>query len=792
MITTSKNTFYLETTKTSHWMRVSHSGVLETLHFGKKIKTTTYIGAIRDKHYIQTGNALCFSEKYPTINLNNMCTETSTPDNGDFRESALIVEYGKRGTVALNMLYKSHRIFAGKPRTFSGLPESYGSKENCSTLEVTMVDEGFPFMLLLYYTVFDDCDTMVRHSVFVNNSKEEVVIKNLSSLQLDLFDSNWNLLSFDGAWARERELTERDIKSGTIVLDSKYGVSSSVHNPLIYLKRPDCTYDNGECIAINLIYSGNHREVIQRSEYDKLRVLTGINPATFSWHLGPSEKFQSPEAVITFSSSGINGASKNLHEFINLHVVRGSWKLRERPVLLNSWEANYFNFNEKSIDKLANEASDLGMELFVLDDGWFGSRDDDTSSLGDWYPDTKKLPNGLKALSRSLHKKGLMFGLWVEPEMISVNSDLFSKHRDWRISVPQREPKAGRNQFILNLTKSEVRRYLTETLINLFKQSEVDYVKWDMNRVFSDVYSENCYHSEFNHRYYLGLYEVLANIIKECPNILFESCASGGNRFDLGMMCYMPQAWCSDNTDAYSRTKIQNGTYYGYPLSCSGAHVSASPNHQTLRLTDLESRFNVACFGTLGYELDVTALSKAEKQEITKQIAFYKENRPLIQYGQFIRIQSDDNRYICAVANKDRSEMIILDWQTLNQPNPPAQALRVPFVNPDYTYLVAPRSQKISIKKFGSLVNMISPVKLKEDSYVKNIIDDKVSFKNEDEYYIVPGDMLAYSGIKLFQQFGGTGFNDRTRVIGDFGSRLYYIRRATDKELEELEKARKK
>ncbi|NLY06834.1 MAG: alpha-galactosidase, partial [Spirochaetales bacterium] len=367
-----------------------------------------------------------------------------------------------------------------------------------------------------------------------------------------------------------------------------------------------------------------------------------------------------------------------------------------------------------------------------------------------------------------------------EPEMISERSDLFEKHPDWRIAVPQRIPKEGRNQFILDLTRSEVRRYIIETLINLFRDSDVDYVKWDMNRVFSDIYSPTCPRGEFNHRYYLGLYEILRKVTENCPKVLFESCSSGGNRFDLGMMCYMPQAWCSDNTDALCRTQIQKGTSYGYPLSCTGAHVSASPNHQTLRISDIESRFNVSCFGLLGYEMDIASLSATEKAQVKAQINFYKENRALFQYGQFIRVECDDNRYICAVTDKNRTEMIVLDFQKLNTPNGPSQILRLPFANPDYTYAVVPRSQKIPVKKFGSLINMISPLRISDNSKVKTVIADKLYLKNEIEHYLVPGDMLAYGGIKLFQQFGGTGLNGYTRAMGDFDSRIYYIAKVGD------------
>lgn len=777
MISTGKHTFFLDTANTSYWIRVNHAGLLETLYYGRRLKNTDRVGALRDKHFIPLHDSIAYSRQYPTMNLNNICLETSAPECGDFRESALVVEYGRRGTCALNMLYKGHRIIKGKPRAVSGLPEAYGKENECSTIEFTLVDEAFPFALILSYTVFEESDVITKKAVFVNNSPDPVKVRSIASAQLDLFDDNWNLVSFDGTWAGERQVSERRVQNGITIIDSKSGVSSAKHNPMICLKRPDCTDDNGECYAMNLIYSGNHREVIERSEFGKVRLLTGINPQTFTWTLEPGRRFHTPEAVLTFSYEGTNGLSANLHRFINLHIVRGSWKLRQRPVLLNSWEACYFNFDQTKLENLAVQAAKLGIELFVLDDGWFAGRNDDSTSLGDWYPDTGKLPEGLRALSRKIHQLDMLFGLWVEPEMISHQSKLFEQHPQWRMEIPQRLPRTGRNQYILNLTLPEVQRYLITTMVNLFREAEVDYVKWDMNRVFTDIHSPLCDHGEVAHRYCLGLYEVLRKVTENCPDILFESCASGGNRFDLGMLCYMPQAWCSDNTDAYSRTLIQGGTAWGYPLSATGAHVSDSPNHQTLRVSDIESRFNVAAFGVLGYEMDITKLTAAEKVQVAGQIAFYKENRSLLQFGRYYRLQSDENRTIWAVTDSGRSRIIVLDFQVHNVPDSPARVLRIPFADPEFLYKVTPRQQKLNLRKLGLPVETVTTLELPTDGTPAKALSDRVFLNTEVEHYIVPGDMLAWGGIKLFQQYNGGIYNGHSRVMPDFSSRIYVIER---------------
>ena len=771
--------FTLHTMGTTYLFRVNETHHLEHLYYGRRIRTTDHIEALYDKHTIPTGNSVSYDEEHPTLTLDNLCLEYATFGKGDHREPALLFA-SPEGDRVSDFIYREHRIIKGKPRSFSGLPESYGDKNQCTTLIMVLQERSTAVRLQLMYTTFDHCDVIVRKSSLTNDLSESIDIERFASMQLDLPTSEYELVTFDGAWARERYRTAQPLRPGIHVNDAKSGVSSSRHNPCIFLTTQAENDTQGDCYGCNLVYSGDHAQSIEVSPYGKVRLLSGLNPATFRWRLHAGEKLHTPEAVLTFSQEGLTGASVNFHRFINGHIIRGSWKYHQRPILVNNWEATYYRFTEDTLLDIARNAAQLGIELFVLDDGWFGSREDDTTSLGDWTVNTKKLPDGLASLSKKIHSMGLLFGLWCEPEMISRKSQLYRDHPDWLVSLPDRNPSPGRNQYLLDLTREEVRDYLFTSLSTLWQLAQVDYVKWDMNRTFSDMHSNGASYrqNEFNHRYMLGLYDLIERFTSAFPHVLFESCASGGNRFDLGMLCYMPQGWTSDATDPLSRISIQEGTSCGYPLAALGNHVSESPNHQTLRISHLESRFNVAAFGNLGYELDLSQLSSHEKEIIRNQIAFYKAHRSLLQYGDFFRLKtaSHHNQSVWAVANPDRTELLILFFQKLNIPNPAADILRIPIVDPDLTYAVTPRRELVDVKSFGSLVNMISPIRIKNDGTLQRIVEETVHLESELEYYIVTGDVLAYHGIVLNQQFGGTGYDKETRVIGDFGSRIYHVK----------------
>jgi alpha-galactosidase len=480
---------------------------------------------------------------------------------------------------------------------------------------------------------------------------------------------------------------------------------------------------------------------------------------------------------MTCSREGFNGMSRNMHDFVRQCIVRGEWKGKTRPVVLNSWEASYFDINESKLLKLAKAGKDVGVELFVMDDGWFGERDDDTSSLGDWQVNKKKLPHGLKGLCDKVNALGLEFGIWVEPEMVNVKSRLYEKHPDWTLDIPGKPHAEGRNQRILDLTNPEVVAYLIDAMSRVFSSANISYVKWDMNRTFSDYYSRYLapeHQGEVAHRYVLGLYELMRTLTERFPQILFEGCSAGGNRFDLGILSYFPQIWASDNTDALCRVKIQTGYSYGYPMDTVSAHVSACPNHQTLRTTPLATRFAVAAFGVCGYECNLCDLKKEELAEIRAQIALYKEWRDVLQHGRFYRGRNGNiHEWTCV--SPDRTKAVGFLMQELVQPNTQFEYYRASGLAPEKTYHFTNRQLRYNVKNFGDLVNTASPIHIKPDSMLHNVVAKFVTMPGETEDATVSGSLLMESGMKLKQAFGGTGYNEEVRYFQDFGARMYFI-----------------
>lgn len=770
MISENQRLFVLTTRSTSYVCMVNGTGQLEHLYYGHRIKLESGdISALRDKHHARQGDGLSYNEAHQNLQLENLPMEYSTEGKGDYRPPMVAVSHDG-GYNTLDFVYESHTITQGKPRVDGIGAQSYGTMQNCSTLAITLKEVKLPLTLTLRYTTFDDSDVIVRSASLTNKMDTHLYVSKLDSLQLDLVDDDWDLLSFNGAWARERHLERSHVSQGTHVIESRSGVSSAGHNPLVFLARPTTTEESGEVYGCNLVYSGNHKEEIDVSPYGKVRLLTGINSSTLRWKLMPGETFSSPEAVLTYSDQGLGGASARFQQFVNEHIVRGLWKWRERPVLLNSWEAFYFKYDEDKLLSLARHAASLGVELFVIDDGWFGSRVDDRSSLGDWTVNPGKFPSGIAEFSRRIHNLGMLLGIWVEPEMVSEESQLYKAHPDWAIEMPGRDPAMGRHQLILDLTRKDVRDYLFDSIGKVLTDGDVNYVKWDMNRTFSDLYTINHdvrHMGEFSHRYVLGLYELLDRFTRKFPNILFEGCASGGNRFDLGMLCYTSQIWCSDDTDARERIAIQSGTSYGYPLSTIGSHVSAVPNHQTMRITNLESRFNVAAFGSLGYELDLASLPLEQRNLIREQIAFYKRFRSVFQFGTFYRNKTG-NQSQWSVVSQDRKTILTLFWQDRQVPNGPCDVLRVPQADENAMYDVFPRAQGMTLGDLGGrLASEISPLKL----------DAKTIVPTEVEHYTVSGGLLKWAGIRLNQQYFGKDWDEQTRVMGDCGSRIYLIKK---------------
>ena len=680
--------FHLQAKDVSYIFTVLRNNQLGHLYYGKKIKHRESFDHL---YKVETRSAVAsVFEGDLSFSLDTIKQEFPSYGTTDFREPAYQIKQ-KNGSRTTAFEYKTHKTYQGKP-VLEGLPATYiEDQEEATTLEISLMDNLIHAEIKLIYTVYESLNVITRSAKYINPGKDSIHLTRALSANVDFFDCDFEMVQLSGSWARERHVKTRKLQSGIQSITSTRGASSSQQNPFIALKRPHTTEHEGEVYGFSLVYSGNFLAQIEVDHYDVARVQMGIHPFDFNWLLESQESFQTPEVVMVYSDQGLNGMSQTYHELYRTRLARGEWRDKERPVLLNNWEGTYFDFNEEKIIDMAKEAKELGVELFVLDDGWFGKRDDDTTSLGDWFVDKRKLPNGITGLSKKIKELGLEFGLWFEPEMVSKISELYENHPDWLIHVPGRHLSHGRNQYILDFSRKEVVDYIFDLMAKILREASISYVKWDMNRFMTEIGSPELSadrQSEVAHRYILGVYNLYERLTTEFTHILFESCSSGGCRFDPGMLYYAPQTWTSDDTDAVERLKIQYGTSFVYPISAIGAHVSAIPNHQVGRNTSLSTRGNVAYFGTFGYELDITTLSTDEKEQIKQQIEFYKANRKLIQTGRFYRIKSpfEDNVTSWMVVANDQSEAIVGRYQVLATPNPGLDRLILEGLKEDYLY----------------------------------------------------------------------------------------------------------
>lgn len=592
---------------------------------------------------------------------------------GDYRESCISVRK-KDGSTAVSFSYVSHRITEGK-LPFQGLPSSFGEAGECSVLEITCEDKAAGLRILLQYGVFEDVDVITRSVKISNTAAEPVYLTKVYSACLDMDNREFEAISLHGSWARERQLQRVPVSHGKLSVESVRGESSHQDHPFMALVTPGANQEQGQVYAMHFVYSGNFKVQVQSDQFDQVRMVMGIHPEDFQWQLMPGESFQSPEVVMVYSGRGLSHMTHTLHDFYRKHLIRSPYKDRKRPILINNWEATYFDFNTEKLISIAKQASELGIEMLVMDDGWFGNRFDDNRALGDWFVNEEKLPGGLSYLVEQVNGLGMKFGIWFEPEMISPDSDLYRTHPDWAIAIPGRTASLCRNQYVLDLTRQEVRDYAYEAVASVLRSANIEYVKWDMNRQLSDIGSAELpgeRMGELCHRYVLGVYEMQERLLKEFPNLLLENCSGGGARFDPGMLYYSPQIWCSDDTDAIERLKIQEGTALIYPLSTIGAHVSDCPNHTVGRVTPFETRGYVALMGTFGYELDVTRLTQEDKQMIPRQIEMYHRYHDLIREGDYYRIASyGENHYFdCyGVVSRDKKEALYVYVQVMNRPN---------------------------------------------------------------------------------------------------------------------------
>lgn len=666
----SSKTFNLSTSKTSYVLKVLDSNHVAHVYWGKKIKAKNLDYVLRSKNW---GSFLTNTDNIDDFMLEMTPQEYPGYGSTDLRTPAVELQFSD-GTSATDFRYESHNIYAGKNK-LNNLPATYVEDENeAMTIELTLVDSLKNVKLILSYSVFEEFDAITRSVKIINESNEDVNINRVLSANVDFRDSDYELLQLSGAWARERHIIRKEIRSGSQSIESRRGSSSHAQNPFMALVRKDTTEQHGEVYGFSLIYSGNFLANVEVDMYENARAQIGINPFDFTWLLKSKEEFTAPEAVLVYSNEGLTGMSHIYNCLYGKRLCKGKYRDEVRPILINNWEATYFDFNETKIKEIAKEATNLGMELFVLDDGWFGKRDDDNSSLGDWFVNEEKLKGGLNKLATEINEMGLQFGLWFEPEMVSPISELYKEHPDWCIHIPGRNRSEARRQLILDYSREDVCNYIIEKISEVLSSAPISYVKWDMNRNMSEIGSAKLpanRQREVAHRYILGLYKVLEEITTRFPDVLFESCSGGGGRFDPGMLYYMPQTWTSDNTDAIERLKIQFGTSMVYPNASIGCHVSAVPNHQVDRITPIETRGVVAMSGNFGYELDITKLPESEKEIIKEQVKLYKEIRETIQFGKCYRLSSpfENNDIAWMFISKGCEEIIVSFVRTLAKPN---------------------------------------------------------------------------------------------------------------------------
>ena len=671
-ISKDEQLFHLETENSSYIFRVLENQQLQHLYYGKRIHVKENYENLAS--YQTRGFEVSYTAEEEQIQLSMISNEYASYGKGDFRHPAYQVQ-DATGSRITELKYQGYTLSTGKKR-LEILPSTFDDEGNRSEiLTITLKDDIIGLVVKLNYTVFPKQNVIVRNVEFINEGKDELKLLKAMSLQLDLPDDEFDFIHFSGAWLRERQLYRTELRPGLQSIDSLRYSSSPQNNPFFMLSRKNTTEESGEVYGFNFVYSGNFQNSIEVDHFSTARVLVGLNPVEFEYLLEPKKSFITPEAIMSYSVQGMNALSQQLANFYQDHLVNPHFAKRPRPIVLNSWETMYFNLTTDKVLELAKCGQQLGIELFVLDDGWFGHREGDDSSLGDWTTDYRRLPKGISYIADEIHKMGMQFGLWFEPEMISIDSELYRTHPEWMICTPNRKPSVGRHQYVLDFTNPEVIDYLFDAISKMIHETKLEYIKWDYNRHITDAYTATLpttRQMEFGHRYILGVYQLLERLTKAYPDVLFESCSSGGGRFDLGMMYYAPQAWTSDDTDPIERLKIQHGTSYGYSLSMMSAHVSASPNEQSGRRTSLDTRAAVAYFGVFGYELDVTTLDAEEAEKVKEQIRFYKKYRDVFQYGNFYRIRSpfEDDFVDWQVVSKDESTSILVHTSLTSHLNP--------------------------------------------------------------------------------------------------------------------------
>lgn len=633
--------FTLQTKNSTYQIRADAQNVLLHTYYGEKTDNSDKSLLLYRADRGFSGNPYEMGKRDRTYSMDSLPQEYSSFGTGDYRITSLRVQ-NRDGSQAVELRYNGYCVQEGK-YAIPGLPAVYAENGEAQTLIIRLKDSYSGLEVELYYGILEEMDIITRAVKITNQGTDNVVLKKAASMNLDWEYGDFEWLSFYGRHSMEMNFQKENIHHGIQAIGSVRGTSSHQYNPFTILCEKGSNETMGKCYGFSFVYSGEFLIEVEKDQIDRTRLICGIHPDNFSWVLHSGDMLWLPEVIMTYSENGVGKISRNLHKVIREHICRGKWKNRRRPILINNWEATYFDFTGEKLIEIAKQAKSLGIELFAMDDGWFGNRQDDSSSLGDWFPNEKKLGCTLKELTERITAEGMEFGIWLEPEGISEDSNLYRRHPDWVVGIPGRKPCLSRCQWILDFSRKDVQDYIIEQISKLLEGISVSYVKWDCNRAICDKFSgalDNNRQGEFSHRYILGLYRVLEELTEKFPEILFEGCGGGGGRFDAGMLYYMPQLWGSDTTDAIERLSIQYGASFGYPVSAMGTHVSTAPNHQTGRVVPLSTRGCVAMAGTFGYELDISRLTQEEKAEVKEQIERFKKYYDLIQRGDYYRISS--------------------------------------------------------------------------------------------------------------------------------------------------------
>lgn len=689
----AEQSFYLESKDTTYAFCISKFGFLQHLYFGKRIAREDLSHTVC---HFSRGHSCNIAGARRDESLNVYANECPTYGRSDYRQS-MLATCDEKGVRVGDWKYVSHEVLQNKP-ALAGMPSVRGKE----TLAVTLRDERLNAEMRLYYTVFEDLPVILRHMEILNCGTRPFSLDRAYSFCLDLPDDHWEAITLPGAHMRERFTERTKLSHGTFCIESKRGVSSGQMNPFIALARRNTDERQGEVYGFNLVYSGSFAFKTETEQDDALRIVGGINDYDFSWELRPEDRFTTPEAVMVYSSGGLGAMSRAFHDLYRDYLVNPRFSKEYRPIVLNNWEATYMDFTTEKLCTMIDSIKGTGIDTFVLDDGWFGARNNDRCSLGDWFVDLEKLPQGLTPVIEHAHANGLKFGLWFEPEMISENSDLYRAHPDWALHVDGMEPCTGRDQLLLDLTRDEVCDYVIEAVSKILRENQIDYVKWDMNRPMTENYSAHLGKNakETQHRYVLGLYRICDAVVNGFPDVFFEGCAGGGSRFDPAMLSYFPQIWTSDDSDAYLRTVIQYGTSLCYPLPTHSCHVSVCPNHQCGRVTPFEARGDIAHLGATGYELDTTKCTADEMRQIREQVIQYKEIRDLVMFGDLYRLNDPlkENLFCEMVVSKDRKNAFLTMMRPICIPNPAAIRIYPEGLDPESLY----ECRELGITRHGS------------------------------------------------------------------------------------------